>query len=363
MRASEHFLTKEYMRFIKKDVLCLVALIFSVHHAIFCQTWVWRYKKLLTQTERDENKVRTALLFGKLDIESFSQLIFAWNAFRPERGYFKFATQVRDTVTGKWHDWHTMIEWGMDVQRSFFNESVTGTKYHHVRLELPASKSADAFRIKVEAHEGADLSLLCGLYVTIAHYPSFMGETVTQLKTLPSIKISGVPRQSQMVLDHPKKEVLCSPTSCSMVASYLTGQQIDPVFFAARAYDSGLDAYGSWPFNTVHVFEKSRGAVLFYVTRLNSFADIHRSLEKKLPVVVSVRGTIDGAPQEYKNGHLLVVVGWDAAQEKVMCHDPAFPITEKTVVSYPLHSFLVAWEKSRRLAYVAEISPIAFAPH
>ncbi len=351
------------MRLIKKKFGWLVILFFALNNAAFCQTWVWRYKKLLTQTEREENKVRSVLFFGKLNIESFSQLIFAWNAFRPERGYFKFATQVRDTKTGRWHDWHSMIEWGANAQRSFFNESSTGTKYHHVRLELPESRSGDAFRIKVEAHEGADLSLLCGLYVTVAHYPSFFGENYENVRMLPSVKVSGVPSQSQMVLDHPKKEVLCSPTSCSMVASYLTGQHIDPVFFATRAYDSGLDAYGSWPFNTVHVFEKSRGSVLFYVTRLNSFAEIHRSLQNKLPVIVSVRGTIDGAPQEYKNGHLLVIVGWDATKSAVMCHDPAFPATEKTVVSYPLLSFLAAWERSRRLAYVAELSPIAFVPH
>jgi hypothetical protein len=351
------------MRFIKKQAICFIVLTFCINLPTFGQTWVWRYKKLLTHTEREENKVRSALLFGKLGIESFSQLIFAWNAFRPERGYFRFFTQVRDSVTGNWHDWHHMIEWGAQAQRSFFNESATGTKYHHVRLELPPRKSADAFRIRVEAHEGADLSLLCGLYVTVAHYPSFLSEKIEQLKLLPSVKVVGVPSQSQMVLDHPKKEVLCSPTSCSMVSSFLTGKKIDPVFFASKAYDAGLDAYGSWPFNTVHVFEKSQGEVLFYVTRLNSFAEIHRSLEKNLPVIVSVRGNIDGAPQEYKNGHLLVIVGWDSAREKVICHDPAFSVSEKTVVSYPLLSFIAAWEKSRRLTYLAEISPIAFVPH
>ena len=161
-----------------------------------------------------------------------------------------------------------------------------------------------------------------------------------------------------MVLHHPKKEVLCSPTSSSMVTGYLTQKHVDSIGFARKAYDNGLNAYGSWPFNTAHAFEYAKGRFLFRVQRLASFAELHRLLKRKIPVVVSVRGKIAGAPQEYKEGHLLVVVGWNKEKKKVLCHDPAFTSNDKVRVSYDMRSFLAAWERSRRLAYCASSMPV-----
>jgi hypothetical protein len=156
-----------------------------------------------------------------------------------------------------------------------------------------------------------------------------------------------------MMLNHHKKEVLCSPTSCSMLVSYLMKKRIDPVLFADNAYDAGLNAYGSWPFNVAHAFEVCKGKYLFHVERLSSFSSLYHYLRKKIPVVVSVRGKIIGAPKEYNDGHLLLVVGWDQYHKKVICHDPAIAHSKETRVAYDARSFIRAWELSRRLAYIA----------
>ncbi|MBI2774814.1 C39 family peptidase [Candidatus Dependentiae bacterium] len=328
------------------------------------QEWASCYKKRFSQAKQLDHKNLASLTFGKKTVPLFTQLIFSWNAHRPARGYYRFLAQVRDAGTQNWHDWHTMIEWGQHTQRSYFNKSGTGTKYEHVRLEIPPNKPSDAFRIKIESHEGADLSQLAALSVTIANFPDFQEEDAQQVcAALSSVHVVGVGKQSQMVLEHPRKEALCSPTSCSIVSSFLSGVPIDPIAFAARSYDAGLDAYGSWPFNTVTAYELCKGDFFFYVTRPNSFAQIHQSLKKNLPVVVSVRGPLLTAPREYKNGHLLVIVGFDAESKMVMCHDPAFENTEDTAVSYPLDSFLKAWERSRRLSYIAERATTPLKEH
>lgn len=346
-------LMKRLIFFLGISCLC-----FSFAHTA-PQEWASCYKKRFSEAKKLEHKDLSALTFGKQSVPLFTQLIFSWNAHRPTRGYYRFLAQVRDAATQQWHDWHTMIEWGQHVQRSYFNESGTGTKYQHVRLEIPPAKPSDAFRIKIESHDGADLSQLAALSVTVANFTCFQEEDAQKVSaSLSSVHIEGVGKQSQMVLEHPRKEALCSPTSCSIVSSFFSGTPVDPIAFAARSYDAGLDAYGSWPFNTVTAYELCKGDFFFYVTRSNSFAQIHQSLKKNLPVVVSVRGPLFMAPREYKNGHLLVIVGFDAANKMVMCHDPAFEKTEDTAVSYPLDSFLKAWERSRRLSYVAERATI-----
>lgn len=325
------------------------------YQSLQAQSWVWHYKQYFPKSERAKVVGQSAVHFGKNDVPQFNQLIFSWNAFRPMQGHFNFFVQVRDAITKKWHDWHKMAEWGIHVQRSFFSELVTGSAFHHVRLELPTSKCADAFKIKIESSNGACMGNLHGLYVSLANYSLFKSEVGSaQIKKLQTVSIDGVPRYSQMALDHPKKEVICSPTSCSMVTSFCSGSLVNPIEFAAHAFDAGLGAYGSWPFNTAHGFEKLSGKSAFYVKRFNSFCDLYKFLQHKIPVVVSVRGQIAGAPLEYNKGHLLVVVGFDQENKKIRCHDPAFPTDHETCVSYPLNSFLEAWERSRRLAYVME---------
>lgn len=319
------------------------------------EPWSWSYKTVCSDDHAQILQRTGELQLSKKDIEPFTQLIFSWNALRPPTGHFTFNIQVRDQKTRKWDVWHKMSEWGAGRQRSFMSDHGQFTKFHHVRLELLDGKVADAVRIKVQATPDADCSLLHALCISSANFNKFETER-GKLFLLPSVHIKNVPRQSQMVLKHPKKEVICSPTSTSMLMGYLKKQHVSATKFAEGSFDHGLDAYGSWPFNTAHAYEVLGGAAYFRVMRLNSFEDLHAKLTERIPVVVSVRGALRGAPQSYNNGHLICVVGWDNERKKVICHDPAFASTEKTYVEYDVKTFLDGWERSRRLAYVAERS-------
>lgn len=300
-------------------------------------------------------KNKRELTFSKTEVQPFSQLIFSWNAYRPERGYYAFWAQVRDASTKRWYQWHRMMDWGAGVQRSYADITGNGTDYHHVRLEVKGAQLADAVRIKVTAHDGAHMNCLSGLFINVANMHAFQPEKSSVVSQLPSVHIKQVPKISQMVIDHPKKEVICSPTSCSILIGYLLRQYVDPALFAESSFDQGLQAYGSWPFNVAHAFEHAAGRVHIKVVRLHSFVDLHARLQQGVPVVVSVRGPMKGSATEYKFGHLLVVVGWDAQKKQVLCHDPAFDEHHKTAVSYDLQNFLNGWERSRRLAYIADV--------
>jgi hypothetical protein len=69
--------------------------------------------------------------------------------------------------------------------------------------------------------------------------------------------------------------------------------------------------------------------------------------------MVSVRGELVGAAKPYNDGHLLLVVGYDAKQKKIICHDPAFEDVSQVAASYDVDGFLKAWARSRNLAYIA----------
>lgn len=320
--------------------------------------WSWVYHKIVPPSERIHFKNKQTLLFGHSDVPEFTQLIFAWNAFRPEKGHFSFWVQARNAGSKEWGKWHKMIDWGATVQCSYTSPSDGHTQYLHVRLETEASKFADGFRIKVMPHDGASLDYIHGVAASVANFTLFKPEPIDKhFKQLSSVRITQVPQISQLALKTPHKERICSPTSCTMLVRFLLKEHVDPLEFADGVFDTGLNAYGSWPFNTAHAFERSAGSMWFLPVRLNSFQELHHQLNRGLPVVVSVRGRILRAPKPYPQGHLLVVVGFDARRQEVICHDPAFSHNSKTVQRYAVGEFIRAWERSFRLAYWVE--PIA----
>ncbi|MDZ4154741.1 C39 family peptidase, partial [Methylicorpusculum sp.] len=320
--------------------------------------WVRIYRKRFTPQESQVMAGQKTILWPReaTDVTPFSHLMFSWNAIRPATGYFTFSAQVRDTVTKEWGPWHMMMDWG-DRQRSYLQKTPLLSSYYHVRLELNNDRLADAFRIRVDTHDGASLALLKTIIVCASDFSRFRPDIVNQeLLSLPSVHVLGVPQLSQFMVDHARKEALCSPTSVSMLAGFVNGQKIAVTTVAEQVFDAGLNAYGSWPFNTAHLYELLSGTGCVAACRLNSFAQLHTSLQRKMPVIVSVRGWLGGAPKAYESGHLLVVVGWDAHKRQVICHDPAAKKNGQVVRQYAIRDFLAAWERSRRLAYLLEMA-------
>lgn len=310
--------------------------------------WTWTTSKVFNHTLKHKQQF-FPLHFKKDPAPSFTQLVCSWNALRPQYGFYRFLVRVRYADTQKWSRWYRMMDWGKDIARSYMQKD-DFSSYHHVRLEIDPRHLANAYEVKIESHDRAQLNLVKMVSVCVSNFTDFVAEKPNTFSDLQSVMVSGVPQLSQMVLDHPKKEALCSPTSCSMLLSYILKRKIDPTWFCQKAFDQGLEAYGSWPFNTAAAFELLHNKFI-RVERLASFRDLHALLKRKIPVIVSVRGWIKGAPQEYQNGHLIVVRGFDTTKKKVLCIDPAFPDNKSTAASYDLSSFLLAWERSKRLAY------------
>jgi len=131
--------------------------------------------------------------------------------------------------------------------------------------------------------------------------------------------------------------------------------------FARRIRDQSLDIFGNWLFNAAEAFNTTQGNVLYRVERLNNFEELHRYLTKKIPIAVSIRDNLKGHRKiknskcawPYKNGHFIVVVGWDKEKRTVTCIDPAFRKKYLITRNYRINDFVSAWGRSRNLSYVA----------
>jgi hypothetical protein len=118
----------------------------------------------------------------------------------------------------------------------------------------------------------------------------------------------------------------CSPTSISMIVAFWakeTGPCEPRVRTAVDGvYDWVYEGHGNWPFNTAYAAARGLEAS---VVRLRSLADAEAWIAAGVPVGMSYAwkpGQLSGAPVRSSDGHLGVLVGFDAKGDPVV-NDPA----------------------------------------
>ncbi len=287
----------------------------------------------------------------------FNELIFSWNAVRPRSGRYEFSIRIK--AIDRWSCWIKYAEWGAFSQRSF---SYCNDKIAQLNVDTLTVKKgllATAFEVKIKAIEGALLDDVHFLYASVSNLDKY--KIIKASGKLKSGFIDRVPQRSQMVIKHARANDMCSPTSTSTALSYFLQKNyvdlfyrgcLDPLDFAALAYDSGNDIYGNWVLNVAAAYDVAGGKLACRVQRLANFNELHSCLINDCPVVVSVKGPLRGGATPYKNGHLMVVIGWDAAKKRVLCIDSAFKTDKKTKVWYDGDDFLKAWGRRKNLSYV-----------
>jgi hypothetical protein len=275
--------------------------------------------------------------------EPFDELILSWNGFRPNVGFWEFSVSLWQNG---WSPWLKYAEWGAGRQKTFrTHSSVAHTDQDIVK---PKAGSCTALRIQGVGCEGADLSQLHGITVALSNTHLPLKELT---KDFSAAYLTEVPLQSQMILPHPRCHDLCSPTATSAAINFLRKTDaIDPIRFSDAVRDHEFDIYGNWVLNTAAAYDTLQGTHRTYVARLPSFSAALQQISRGLPVVVSIKGPLEGAPLPYANGHLMLLTGYD--KQRVFCMDPGYPNHASTKASYPLYAFLEAWGRRRNLAYL-----------
>lgn len=271
----------------------------------------------------------------------FDEAIVSWNGTRPAKGAWTISVSL---FQKEWSPWLPYAAWSPTGQRTFQSETSFAKTYQDAAQ--PKEGGCTGIRIRIEG----DLKGLKSLSACLSH---LAGYRQADVPPLPAVWLRNMPLQSQMILDHPRHRDLCSPTSTANAINFLLGERaVDPVRFAEKSRDEQFDIFGNWILNTAEAYEQLKGAYQVHVERLSGFAALHQLLSKGTPVVVSVKGALKGAPQEYKWGHLICVRGWDPETRRVHCVDSAFLTNEATEASYDLDDFLRGWSLRKNIAYV-----------
>ncbi len=272
---------------------------------------------------------------------AFRELIPSWNAVTPAGS--SLTLEVRAKQAGGWTRWYSFGTWMSTEGRS----SLAGQKDAAGTLNtdtLSLSAPATAYQYRVTQRGAAQLSLL-------AFTTSDKGRNAPAPSNRVAWgKVLNVPQRSQMIYPG-GGEVWCSPTSTSMILAFW-GKSVTVPQAAAATFDTAYDGTGNWPFNTAYAGSQGLRA---FVSRLPGLSEAERYISAGIPLAVSLgwkAGELPGAAVPTSSGHLMVLVGFDAAGNPVL-NDPAAPSDATVRRSYPRAAFERLWqEHSGGVVYV-----------
>ena len=281
----------------------------------------------------------------------FTEAIPSWNAATPDGSWIE--TWMRARIAGRWTKWYSLGVWA---------SGETHVSRHSVRLQgdtdgfvavdtlvLNGKKAppAEAYQAKLQLFTANGAAPSVG-YLSVATSTAAAEATHLPSTGAAAGTLLAVPEHSQMVYPD-GGNVWCSPTSVSMVLAYWNG---NPGTIESRVrttvegvYDWIYDGHGNWPFNTAFAATEGMEAT---VARFTSMNDVEAWVAAGVPVVYSwawKNGDVTGAAVPGSDGHLSVIVGFDAAGNPIV-NDPAAPSNEEVQRTYDRAELEAVWQRA-----------------
>jgi len=241
--------------------------------------------------------------------------------------------------------------WSQDGSRTSINEQV-GTSAEVLTDILRTKEPATGLRVTILATPGTSgmLPEIDRVRLSLTDVPAVPQEPAPSLATpLPAL---AVPMRAQAT--YPGGNVLCSPTSVSMILAYWAQQTQTPSIDAdvpevqKGVHDPAWGGTGNWAFNTAYA--ATRPGMTGFVTRLRDMSDLELWVSHGIPVATSVSyALLKGKPkQESNDGHLVVVVGFEPDGTPIF-NDPGRNIVRLT---YQREDLKRAWGSSGNTVYI-----------
>ena len=280
---------------------------------------------------------------------SFTEAIASWNASTPTGSWME--VQFRANYGSHWSKWYILGIWAADystIQRHSVRSQGDTDGFVAVDTFVSSNKkeTANAFQLKIRLFSAITNVTPVVRNASLA-YSTSAPKSASASAGNPALwnHVLNVPQCSQMVYPD-GGEVWCSPTSTSMVLAYWDGYTgpCEPRVRAAvdGVYDWIYDGHGNWPFNTAYAATFGNEG---YVARFTNLEQVEKFIHAGVPVIASIawkKGELTGSSVESTNGHLLVVVGFDAAGNPVV-NDPAFASDAEVRSIYQRSEFETLW--------------------
>jgi hypothetical protein len=262
----------------------------------------------------------------------YKEAIASWNASTPAGSWVE--VQFRAQYGTRWSKWYVLGIWAADdstIQRHSVQSQGDSDGFVAVDTFVSSAKKATTNKLQLKlrlfSEDGVVIPTVRNASVAYSTSPPKNAVIPPNDNPRWNTRLE-VPECSQMVYPD-GGEVWCSPTSTSMVLGYWSGGGEDPLACETRVraavagvYDWVYDGHGNWPFNTAYAAAQGYEG---YVARFTSFAKAEEFVAAGVPVIISFawdKNDLTGAAIPSSNGHLAVIVGFDAGGNPII-NDPA----------------------------------------
>jgi hypothetical protein len=224
------------------------------------------------------------------------------------------------------------------------------TSAHGLVCDVDVYTAADPIeRVRLRIRVGApDVRALAASPWMATLSASDLAPSASGTIPLPVARIP-VPALSQLEAPSEIAMRICSPTSVAMVLAHW-GAPAPPVVLADDVFHAATDSYGIWP---AAVRAAGRRGVAGYLLRFPHWSSAAWCLERKLPIIASVRyaaGELTDAPLAETSGHLVVLTGCDRTH--VFVNDPVAPTAAEVPRRYALAEIERVWIDRAGVGYV-----------
>jgi hypothetical protein len=281
--------------------------------------------------------------------KAYFEALASWNADTPEGSWLE--SLIRARVAGRWTKWYHLGVWASGaatVERHSVNgqKDADGNVSTDTLLLSSANAPADAFQLKFRlfSADGRATPRIRNASVATSGHAA-----------RPTSLLPGDPASWDILLDAPQcsqmvypdgGDVWCSPTSVVMALAYWQRlpESCEPGVRAAAegVYDWLYQGQGNWSFNTAYAATFGMEA---FVTRFDSLSQAEAWIAEGMPVIVSFawgKDELAGAPIPSSNGHLALLVGFDAAGSPII-NDPAAATNDAVRRIYDRVEFESLW--------------------
>lgn len=290
------------------------------------------------QTQKEGRTVLTAVVVGATP---FTEVVPSWEIVTPGTSSVDvYLTPPTDEVTQ-----YRLATWSQRGPRTSYGRQATESAWVETDV-LVTKQPVKAVSIQIVLHtDGDNLPSIESFYLSLTP-----GKKSAAPAPLANVLID-VPRKAQMSYEGGK--AWCSPTAVSMVLGRWAKELGDAALdsdvpdVSQGVHDPGWNGTGNWSFNTAYA--ASIPGMQACVTRFSDIIDLEAWIRAGVPVVASVSNNVlNGRPAESADGHLIVIVGFDA-HGNVITNDPGRNVVRMT---YSRQSFIDAWVVSKRTVYL-----------
>jgi hypothetical protein len=279
----------------------------------------------------------------------YKDAIASWNATTPTGTWIEI--QFRARYGTRWSKWYILGIWASDestIRRHSVKaqDDVDGRVAADTFLSLNKEESTNQFQLKLRLFSVDRVSSPNVRNASVA-FSSSVPESARASAGNPALwnKSLDVLQCSQMVYPD-GGNVWCSPTSVSMVLSYWDGYAGPREPRVRTSVESVFDwiynGHGNWPFNTAYTATLGYEG---YIARFTSLERVEECIAAGVPVIASIawkKGDLTGADIDSTDGHLVVIVGFDAVGNPIV-NDPAVPDDGRSRRTYLRAEFEPLW--------------------